>query len=55
VLISPNHVESARQHCKLKNQYRSERDGKGEKRLREADGKGFVCHVLSPLSESIER
>ena len=47
------HCELPRQRRKLHDKHRSDRGGDGEKGLREADGEDFVCHVHSPLVESI--
>jgi hypothetical protein len=46
--------ELNRQQRKLENKNISDRGGDGKKRLREPDGEDFVCHVHSPLIESIE-
>jgi hypothetical protein len=45
----------SRQHRKLENENGSGRGGDGKERLREPDGKDFVCHVLSRWIELIER
>jgi hypothetical protein len=52
---SPQHCELSRQQRKLHDKHRSDRSGNRKKRLRKSEGEVFVCHVRSPLIESIER
>jgi hypothetical protein len=53
--LEPQHFDLNRQQRKLDNKNGSDRGGDGKKRLRKADGEDFVCHVHSPLVESIEQ
>jgi hypothetical protein len=43
------------QHRKLQGKNRNDGGGDGKERLRDPDGEDFVCHVRSPLVESIEQ